>query len=311
MMTPLPNWRVESVLSPAALTPLETAAWQAVAYVDVFDYPLTAGEIHRYLENVTATRAEVEEVLANGRLLPHYLAHIGPYYTLTGRESTVAVREVRATIARRLWPAAHHYGRLIASLPFVRMVAVTGSLAMNNADEGADIDYLIVARNGRVWLSRAFAIAIVRLAERRGTSLCPNYILAERALEFPDRNLYTAHEVAQMIPLSGLEMYHRVRQINNWTDAFLPNATGLPHQVTNGRAPHHYLRRLAELPLRTPVGHWLETWEMRRKIHKFQQHPDTSEAAFSPDWCKGHFDTHKQYALTAYQARLHQPATHK
>lgn len=312
MVKPLPDEVSDRHYPSDVLSAMETAVWRTVTYADLFDYPLTAVEIHRYLEETAATVAEVETVLANGRLQPGFLARVGDYYALAGREKTAATREARARTAEQLWPAALYYGRLMASLPFARMVAVTGSLSMNNVDEGADIDYLIVARNGRVWLNRAFAITIVRLAARQGYSLCPNYILAERALNFPDQNLYTAHEITQMIPLSGFDIYAHVRRLNSWADTFLPNAAGPPPHPLDGRAadpavgrtPHHRLRQLAEIPLRTPLGHWLEQWEMARKIRKFQRHQVNSEVTFSADWCKGHFDAHKSHVLTAYQTRL-------
>ncbi|MCL4262635.1 MAG: hypothetical protein KJ069_05450 [Anaerolineae bacterium] len=287
-----------------ALTPLETAVWRTLAYVDVFDYPLTAVEIHRYLAETPATLPEVERVLTNKRFITQHLCRVGPYYALPGREQTAAIRQERSRQARQLWPVALQYGRLLASLPFTRMVAVTGSLAVDNVAPDGDIDYLLVVGNGRVWLNRAFAITIVRLAARRGYTLCPNYILAERALHFAEHNLYTAHEVTQMIPLSGLAVYTKIRQMNSWTHTFLPNAVGLPRNIEYGRIPHQRLQRLAELPLRTPLGRWLDQWEMERKIRKFQYHPRSTETDFSPDWCKGHFDAHKQYTLTAYQTRL-------
>lgn len=289
---------------PDSLPPLETAVWRTLAYVDVFDYPLTAVEIHRYLVETSATLAEVKSVLANQRFTGKYLYRSGPFFALPGREKSIAVRQHRAEIASQLWPVALRYGRLLASLPFSRMVAVTGSLAVDNTAADGDIDYLIVAANGRVWLNRVFAIAIVRLAARHGYTLCPNYILAECALFFPDHNLYIAHEVTQMIPLSGLPVYHHIRRENSWTYTFLPNADGPPRTVANGRAPYHHLRHLAELPLRTPLGRWLDQWEMQRKIRKFQPHTINPETDFSADWCKGHFDAHKQYTLAAYQTRL-------
>lgn len=289
---------------PDSLSPLEMAIWRTVAYVDVFDYPLTAVEIHRYLVETAATLAEVKAVLANQRFTNKYLYQNGPFFALPGREKSITVRHQRAKVAHQLWPVALHYGRLLASLPFSRMVAVTGSLAVDNTAPDGDIDYLIVASNGRVWLNRAFAIAVVRLAARHGYTLCPNYILAERALFFPDHNLYIAHEVTQMVPLSGLPVYDHIRQTNSWTYTYLPNADGLPPVSVDGRAPHHRLRRLAEIPLRTPPGNWLEQWEMQRKIRKFQSHSENPETDFSADWCKGHFDAHKQFTLTAYQNRL-------
>ncbi|GIK58229.1 MAG: hypothetical protein HND44_11180 [Chloroflexi bacterium] len=287
---------------PPHLTPLETAVWRAIAYADVFDYPLTAVEVHRYLVEAAATLPEVEASLDH--LAETHLCQANTYYTLPGRQNTVAIRQERGEHARQLWPVALKYGRLLSSLPFTRMVAVTGSLAVDNVALNGDIDYLLVVANGRVWLNRAFAILIVRLAARHGHTLCPNYILAENALFFSEHNLYTAHEVAQMVPLSGLPVYQQMRQMNSWTAAFLPNANGAPHVMGDGRALHPHLQALAELPLRTPLGQWLDRWEMQRKIRKFQPQAAGSDAAFSRNWCKGHFDTHKQYALTAYQTRL-------
>jgi hypothetical protein len=289
---------------PRSLSPLETAVWRTIAYSDVFDYPLRLSEIHHFLEGVPAGLAEVERVLANGRLCPRHLSYRAPYYMLPGRETIGPIRQRREAISQALWPAAVRYGRLVASLPFVRMVAVTGSLAVNNVDErmGADIDYLIVTRNGRVWLSRAFIVAIVRLAARRGYDLCPNYILAETALAFPDQNLYTAHELLQMVPLYGLETYRQIRQVNTWVTQFMPNAARAPLNRPDLPAPYATMQRLLELPLTTPAGSWLDEWEMGRKIRKFGRRPNQNqEADFHKDWCKGHFDAHKGRILSAYQ----------
>lgn len=290
-----------------SLLPLATAVWRTLAYVDVFDYPLTAVEIHRYLEEISATLSEVEAVLADDSALARHISQTDAYYYLVGREKVVDIRRRRDAIAQKVWPTAMRYGRLIAAMPFTRMVTLTGSLAMNNADENADIDYLIVAENGYVWLCRAFAIVVVRLAALRGYHLCPNYILAERAIAFPDENLYAAHEIVQMIPLSGMGMYQKVRLANQWTTAYLPNAVNAPRDLTNDKRNWFQLRKLMEFPLRSRIGVWLEKWEMRRKIRKFQSYEDEyAEAQFAADWCKGHFDAHRQEALDAYRARVWQ-----
>jgi hypothetical protein len=289
----------------SSMSPLEAAIWRTLAYVDVFDYPLTVGEIHRYLEGVSATFEEVEAALTHSQNLFPYLVRHGEYYMLAGREHTVGIRQSRVATAHLLWPVALHYGEIIARLPFVRMVAVTGSLAMANAEIEADIDYLIVARNDRVWICRAFVILLVRLAGRRDHYLCPNYVLSERALYFPNRNLYAAHELTQMIPLWGMDVYQQMREANAWTSQFLPNAAGPPSGLAASARQPDLLRRLIELPLLTPAGRWLDRWEMKRKIQKFQrQHDHLSEADFSTDWCKGHFDAHRRRTLTAYAARI-------
>src|SRR5690606_20957099 len=141
-------------------------------------------------------------------------------------------RQARQAGSERLWHEALRYGRIIASLPYVRMVAITGELAMDNIQPSSDIDYFIITQPGRLWLCRALTIGVVRYAALRGLTVCPNYLLSESALEIHEQNLYAAHEVAQMIPIAGHTVYQRLRAQNTWTEAFLPNAAGPPRQIT-------------------------------------------------------------------------------
>ncbi|HEX8967023.1 MAG TPA: hypothetical protein VF937_04025 [Chloroflexota bacterium] len=281
---------------------LDRAIVQAVAYADVFDYPLTADEIHRYLVGVSASRGAVRNALSNGR--PSQLSRTGRYFTLAGRESAVEIRRARASSAAEYWRRAARYGRRMSNLPFVRMVAVTGALAMDNVADG-DIDYLIVTEPGRLWLCRAAIIGLVRVAALRGIELCPNYFLSERALVLDERNLFTAHEVTQMVPLAGMGMYQRMRELNGWTQAYLPNAGGTPRRIAHSEPGRRRTRRIVEHTLRSGICSPLERWEMARKMRKLGTRGNGHvEAAFGPDWCKGHFGDHGQVTLARYAERL-------
>src|SRR5688572_8466038 len=211
-----------------SLLSMNHAILQTVVYADIFDYPLTENEIHRYLTGFPAPLESVSDALRKGGLVPSLLERAGDYYHLTGREQVVSSRQRRGQVAARLWPQALRYGHMIAGLPFVRMLAVTGSLAMDNVEAGADLDYLIVTKTGRLWLCRALVLALGRLAALQGVRICPNYLISERCLEFPEQSLYTAHELAQMVPLSGFDVYARIRTLNPWVGRFLPNADGAP-----------------------------------------------------------------------------------
>ncbi|MBP7999052.1 MAG: hypothetical protein KA314_19665 [Chloroflexi bacterium] len=286
------------------LLPVEEAIIHTVSYVDIFDYPLTLPEVHRYLIGVPAPYSTVQKILSNGKLIPHHLSRAQEFFTLPGREDVVEIRRQRAAAANELWPAAIHYGRLIGSLPFVKMVAVTGSLAVDNPYGNVDIDYLIVTENDHLWLCRALVILIVKLAARQGVTLCPNYFITERALVFPLHNLYIAREIAQMVPLTGLAVYQQLRQLNGWTTEYLPNATGPGKVVDLTTVRGRVARPMLELLLRTQPGSWLEAWEMNRKIRKFSQdNRNNSETSFTRDWCKGHFDAHSQRILNQYASR--------
>jgi hypothetical protein len=281
---------------------LERAIVQTVAYADIFDYPLTADEIHRYLIGVSAGRGTIRGILNSE--LPKHLTRSGRYFTLDGREASVDTRKQRMTEAADYWPHAVHYGRRISAVPFVRMVAVTGALAMDNNADG-DIDYLIVTEPGRLWLCRALIVGLVRVAARRGVELCPNYFLSERALVLEERNLFTAHEVTQMVPLSGMATYQELRELNRWTNQFLPNAAGSPRRMAAVEPGARRATRVLETTLRSGICSPLERWEMQRKMRKLGTRGNGhAEAAFGPDWCKGHFGDHGQATLGRYAERL-------
>ncbi len=306
------SWEAErfSTESTPWLTPgshtLKTAILHTVAYADVFDYPLTAKEVHFYLVGIPAPLTAVQALLSSSQLAPQHLAYRQGYFTLPGRKSIVETRLRRAKVAARMWPRAIHCGLSIARLPFVRMVAVTGALAMNNVEPADDVDYLIVTEPGRLWLCRAMVIAlVVKPAARRGNVLCPNYLLSERTMALHEHNLFTAHELVQTVPIAGLSIYRQMRWANAWTVRFLPNAHDPPRRVDPAPPARRPIRSLAEVALRTPVGAWLERWEMDRKVYRFSQQGDNhAEVAFGADWCKGHFENHERRILEAFTYRL-------
>jgi hypothetical protein len=282
---------------------LAQAIVATVVYSDVFDYPLTPAELHRYLVGVAASPGQVAALLEGSPEVRRHLARRDGYLLLAGREEIVATRRRRAAVAARLWPLARRYGALIARMPFVRMVALTGALAMDNVDEGADIDFIVITEPGRLWVCRLLAIALVRAAALRGDVVCPNYFLAETALALADHSLYAAHELTQMQPLAGAETYAAMRRLNAWADALLPNAAGPPQVLGSGRTAWRG-RRLVEAALRSRVGERVEHWEMARKVRKLTRQGINTETAFSAEWCKGHFDGHGQWVMRGYEARL-------
>ena len=288
-----------------ALSALDRAILHTMIYADVFDYPLRSDEIHRYLTGVSASPIVVSARLRE--LVPGVLERRGAFYVLPGREAIVAQRERREKLAARLWSKALGYGRWIARLPFVRMLAVTGSLAVNNVEAGADLDFLIVTRAGRLWLCRALILALGRLAELEGLRICPNYLISECSLVFSEQTLYAAHELTQMVPLSGQEVYDRIRRLNGWVDHFLPNAEGAPLSSLGALRdnPDSQVRLLLESLLLTRPGNWIEKWEMERKIRKLRLENDNNpEASFSVDLCKGHYNRHGQRTEYSLRERL-------
>ncbi len=286
------------------ITPLQCAVLHALTYADIFDYPLTAVEVHRYLTGVKASYEQTSLALSDANLREGAIAQRGDYYILRGREAIVETRMQRRSTSGHLWQHAQYYGHILAALPFVRMVAVTGSLAMDNIDASADIDYFIVAARGRLWISRAISLLVVHIAKFAGVTLCPNYFVSENALLLPDRSLYTAHELVQMIPLSEIVIYNEMRRLNTWTDQYLPNAQGTPELFTKLNRPSRWQFPLEVLLNLFPMKYF-EAWEMKRKIKKLSHEQSFSpEAHFSAEVCKGHANGHGQQTEAALDERL-------
>ncbi len=287
---------------------LEAGIIGALIYADLFDYPLTAREIHRYLVGYAASLADVEKRLAQDDWLRERLGSSPPYWFLVRRDHLVSLRQEREAYAQALWPLAWRYGHLLAAFPFVRLVAVSGSLAVNNViSPQDDIDFLIVAQRDRVWFARGLAILLVRLAWRRGVHLCPNYVIAEHRLQLDGPSLFIAHELAQMVPLYGASFYQRLLDSNPWVTEYLPNA--LPRR-TSGRKIGLMARGgkwVFETMLSGRLGDAVERWERERKIERLRREAEQkggSGAEFGPDLCKGHIGDHASVVRQRYGARL-------
>lgn len=294
------------------MNPIDAAILRTVLYADVFDFPLTLPEIHHYLIHSEPTQPEqIQNALANSPHLQQKLILCEGYVTLIGREFIVQQRVKRQKASVSLWPHALYYGQLLARLPFVRMVTITGALAVHNATgNDDDLDYLLVTTANRVWIARAFAILLVRLAQSRGIKLCPNYVLAESALEQSQQDLFIAHEVAQMVPLYGHKLYHEFRTANNWTAEHLPNATSVFHHESEQKPGPFWevVKSTIEWLLSGRWGQMLEHWEYQRKLRRFapQMRMPGSAAELDQDRVKGHFNDYGHPVLMGYYQRLQQ-----
>jgi predicted nucleotidyltransferase len=85
-------------------------------------------------------------------------------------------------------------GQIIARLPFVRCVILTGSLVEGHASQHSDIDILIIARAGRIFSARFFVNAFGTIfgikrskdeTKNHAGKFCFNYFLADNYLMLP------------------------------------------------------------------------------------------------------------------------------
>ena len=218
---------------------------------------------------------------------------------IAGREHAFDVHRRRVATSSQLWLRALRWSAILARLPFVRMIAVTGSLALHNADAGDDIDFLVIAEDDRVWSCR-LNVMLLRAAARRHEQLCFNYFLAERAVALDRRDLYTARELGQMVPVYGWPVYRDMLEANDWMREILPNVT--PRQPLANGFRGARSRALAESMLRSGVAGRVERIERERCRRKFARAGHLVEARFDGDCYQDH--GHGPSILAAFANRL-------
>jgi len=191
-----------------------------VLYFDVFRHPLSLAELERLVcpgdrAGLVAACDELEEL--------GLIEATGPYRHRPGMAGFVPRRGERARHAERAWPWARRASLLLARLPFVAGVLVTGGMSKNSTDPDGDIDFLLVSQPGRVWTLKSGLQAGRRVLPSAVRELaCTNYLLSSDHLEVDDRNLFTAIELATAIPMWGRQACVSLLAENTWAARFVP-----------------------------------------------------------------------------------------
>lgn len=153
---------------------------------------------------------------------------------LFDRAYLIPLHKRRMEFSQAKWRKALRALRWYRIVPFVGAVFVSGSLSINNADELSDIDLIIVARHGRIWLVRAMTLALFflmgklrRHAHRAGHApdkMCPNHFITDRSLAIPFQNIYTAQLYSTLVPVIVRDpaLIEQFKQANAWVTEYFP-----------------------------------------------------------------------------------------
>jgi hypothetical protein len=249
---------------------LHTSILKTIAYFDLFNYPLTLEDIHRFLD-VEAEEAEIsagtEMLVREGRLY-----QLGAYYSLQDN-SALALRRLRGEAhADKLLRMATRGARLLYQFPFVRGVCISGSLSKRCADEKADIDYFIITSANRVWVARTLMHLFKKLTFLLGHQhrFCMNYYVDENALEIREKNIFTAIELFTLLPMSGDQGLDKFFHANDWATAYFPGYRNRSRKAEETH-PASFVKRLFERLLSNRLGNRLENKLRRITDHRWRQ----------------------------------------
>jgi hypothetical protein len=286
---------------PASAEEVDRAILRTVVYAALFRYPLTLAQLHRSLMDVAVDLAALRQRL-EGPFLRERIRVSRGFVHLAGCEEWVDLRAERERHTERLLARHRPMLRLLCRFPFVRLVALSGGCAHDNATDG-DVDVFLVVKTGRAWAVVLTMMVLSKLAGVRRT-LCLNYIVDEAALVLPEEDLFTAAEVVGMKPLAGRDAYRRFVAANAWVAQCYPNFFA-GHAAATAELPEtrfpRFLERLLELgpaPLVEAVSRRLLGAYLRRKANG---HPGV---VLSPHRLKLHLLDHRPGLTAAFDAAV-------
>lgn len=214
---------------------LDCAILSTLLYFNIFNHPLTAYEVYQNCHYCASSEATVHYKLAV--LKDMGLIHSTRQFYMIGKNEQIAERRVTGgRLAQKYLQRARIIARFIAMIPYVRSVLVSGSLSKGYMDKGSDIDYFIVTEKGRLWLCRSMLAVLRKLMPRPLKKyFCINYFVDSSSLAIPDRNLFTATELAFVYPVYDTGMYQAMMEANPWVKDYYPNKV-LHYDVQNKTA---------------------------------------------------------------------------
>ena len=147
----------------------------------------------------------------------------GAFRCRTGAAADVPRRIARTRCAEQVWPWARRASAVLAHLPFVRAVLVTGGMSKNSTTADGDVDFMLLVEPGRVWTLKSMLQAARRVLPAGPRELfCTNYLLAADRLLIDDQNLFTAVELATAVPMAGPELCVELIDANPWVQRHIP-----------------------------------------------------------------------------------------
>jgi hypothetical protein len=241
---------------------------KALAYFDIFRYPLTVEEITLFLHSP----APVNEVYLQALILlkERKIFAITGLFMLQDDVSLAERRKKGNELAVKEMEKAAKAARWLFRFPFVRSIAVSGSLSKNYADEHTDIDFFVITAGGRLWITRTLLHLLYKLPRFTGKRrpFCLNYYIDDVVMEIEEKNIFTATEIITLLPLEGQAAFKQFKEVNEWVNSYYPQHTIAPVFINNRS---NRLKRLLEAFFNNSFGNWLEQRLMQATNRRWQK----------------------------------------
>jgi len=202
---------------------LAQAFIRKLLYFDIFSHPLKAEEIFEYCSIPHIDERQGIRILHELEARRWINSKSGFYFI--GMDASKVDRRIEGNqLANLRMKDALKYASIAANFPFVRAVFISGSLSKQVMKPDSDVDFFIITEPEKLWLCRAFLTLYKKLILGNSHfNFCLNYFIDLKNLEIPDKNIFTATEVAFLLPMYNYTLYESFMEKNSWVRAEFPN----------------------------------------------------------------------------------------
>jgi len=207
-----------------SLTSLQQDIVRALAYFDVFLYPLTKEQVYAYLPRNSLPIQQLENDLKDLVCAGLLKENAGCYFFADRSSAVAATRQEDERRAATMLKRAFWISLFLKQIPFVRAVFITGSLSKNVAGPSSDVDFMIVTAPNRLWISKMILTGIRRIFFFNTIKYsCFNLFVTIKGFSFPEKNVFNAIEIATTQVLWNKAAHDKFLSANSWVHMFLPN----------------------------------------------------------------------------------------
>ena len=292
----------------------ELAVLRSVTYAALFDYPLTLPQLQASLIGVRADADTVAAWWRTSEFLQATIDHQDGLYFPSGRCDLLLTRARREALSRDLLDRDRRILAVVAGMPFVRMVALSGSLAHLNAERSADLDLFMITAPHRVWSVTLALLVFARLFGWR-RRLCLNYVISEEALHVEPEDLFSANQIMHLRPILGHDVFARFVDANPFVREIYPNFVLAPEppkpqaptfaKATVGKpSPKPLIERILSIGLAQMAeraARALYGWHLNRRAASWRSR---DQVRLERECLKLHTSSHRAAALERYESAV-------
>lgn len=290
---------------------------KTLLYYDIFSHPLNTEEIYSLLPQNSVKKEKIIETIDKLSCDTNspFTSSEGYVYVKPNKHF-IELRKEKEEISRKMWKAARLVTHIIKRFPYVRAVFVTGSLSKNSSNKKSDLDFMIITKKDRLWISRMFLMMFKKLFLLNSYKyFCINYFITEDNLEIDEKNIFSATEIVYIKSTFNEPLMHKFIRENMWIKNYFPNYSpgdekfnSAGFKVNNRKS---FVQRFFEIFLNGKLGNMLNYRFMKitgkhwiKKYNDLDEKERNQMFLTKPKVSKTHPGNMQKVVLDMYNERL-------